>query len=394
MKVNLVKYNTFILCIYLNFFIVMAFLTKYQINYYSIYPFLLLIYFLPLILKVFDRRIGKFKIEKKAIFILLYFSVIFLNLFYYKSTDYFLPSFKLIFSSLVTAYFANLKISIKLLKKYIRYFLILHLMSLLYVLINRELYDNMKMDYMSFGYDCLLITMFFGYFYKETLKFKYLILLIFGNILLFMFGSRFTFLLGSVGTLIFLYNSKKKWIRFLIFLGIILLPVIYFNLEFILKSAITILNSYNVSTESVERLAESLDNFNAGGGILADRLIWYTETFEIIKENLLFGVGILGYDRKISSMLYNGDGTFYPHNIFLEILLHFGIFGFLTFILVIILIFRNIYINKKQGKQLESIEIVFIIMSLGLLLSSSYLRSIWFYFAILIPFNKSYYKMK
>ena len=93
-------------------------------------------------------------------------------------------------------------------------------------------------------------------------------------------------------------------------------------------------------------------------------------------------------------MLYNGDGTFYPHNIFLEILLHFGIFGFLIFILVIILIFRNVYINKKQGKQLESIEIVFIIMSLGLLLSSSYLRSIWFYFAILIPFNKSYYKMK
>lgn len=394
MKVNLVKYNTFILCVYLNFFIVMTFLTKYEISYYSVYPFLLLVYFLPLILKIFDRRIGKFKIEKKVIFTLLYFSVIFLNLFYYKSTDYFLSSFKLIFSSLVAAYFANLKVSLKLLKKYIKYFLILHLIILLYVLINKELYDNMRMDYMVFGYDCLFITMFFGYFYKETLKLKYLFLLIFGNILLFMFGSRFTFLLGSIGTLIFLYRSKKKWIRFLIFLGMILLPIIYFNLEFILKSVIIVFNRYNISIESVERLAESLDNFNAGGGILADRLIWYRETFEIIKENLLFGVGILGYDGKISNMLYNGDGTFYPHNIFLEILLHFGIFGFLIFILVIILIFRNVYINKKQGKQLESIEIVFIIMSLGLLLSSSYLRSIWFYFAILIPFNKSYYKMK
>ena len=90
-------------------------------------------------------------------------------------------------------------------------------------------------------------------------------------------------------------------------------------------------------------------------------------------------------------MLYNGDGTFYPHNIFLEILLHFGIVGLLIFLLIVISIIKHIHYNKKNGKKLASIEIVFLIMSLGLLVSGSYIRSAWFYLALLIPFNESYY---
>ena len=90
-------------------------------------------------------------------------------------------------------------------------------------------------------------------------------------------------------------------------------------------------------------------------------------------------------------MLYNGDGTFYPHNIFLEILLHFGMMGFLAFLIIVVSIIRKIHYSKKNGKKLDSIELTFFIMSMGLLVSSSYLRNAWFYLTLLIPFNKSYY---
>ena len=391
MKVNLIKYNTFIVCLYLNFFIFSTILVKFDINLQFINMILFPIYFLPLILKLFDKDIGKKKVNKTLIFILLYFIILLLNLLCYIFTDYFSVNFYYIMYSLRVVYLGTLKISLDTLKKYLKYFLIIHLITLIYVTVDKELYEKMRLDYMSFGYDCLFVTMSFAYFHKDTLKIKYLILLILGDMLLFMFGSRFTFLLGGLGTLVFLYNSKKKWIRFLIYVGILILPIVYLNLESILKNFITLLNSYNISIESIERLADSLNTFKSGGGILAERLIWYSETFEIIKENPIFGTGILGYNGQIPIMLYNGDGTFYPHNIFLEILLHFGIVGLLIFLLIVISIIKHIHYNKKNGKKLASIEIVFLIMSLGLLVSGSYIRSAWFYLALLIPFNESYY---
>ena len=66
----------------------------------------------------------------------------------------------------------------------------------------------MQLDYMFFGYDCLFVTICFAYFYKETLKFRYLLLLSLGNILLLIYGSRFTFLLGVLASIIFLYSKK------------------------------------------------------------------------------------------------------------------------------------------------------------------------------------------
>ena len=391
MKVNLAKYNAFIVCLYLNFFIFSTILVKFDINLQFINMLLLPIYFLPLILNILDTDIGEKKIIKKLTFMLLYFIIIFLNLFYYIFTDYFSVNFYYIMYSLRVVYLGTLKISLENFKKYLKYYLIIHLGVLIYVIVDKELYEKMRLDYMSFGYDCLFVTLCFAYFYKDTLKIKYLILLILGNILLFMFGSRFTLFLGGLGTLIFLYNSKKKWIRFLIYIGILALPVVYLNLGNILRNLIILLNSYNISIESIERLSDSLNTFKSGGGILAERLIWYSETFEIIKENPIFGTGILGYNGKISTMLYNGDGTFYPHNIFLEILLHFGMMGFLAFLIIVVSIIRKIHYSKKNGKKLDSIELTFFIMSMGLLVSSSYLRNAWFYLTLLIPFNKSYY---
>jgi len=60
-KVNLAKYNAFIVCLYLNFFIFSTILVKFDINLQFINMLLLPIYFLPLILKILDKDIGEKK---------------------------------------------------------------------------------------------------------------------------------------------------------------------------------------------------------------------------------------------------------------------------------------------------------------------------------------------
>ena len=175
MKVNLIKYNTFIVCLYLNFFIFSTILVKFDINLQFINMILFPIYFLPLILKLFDKDIGKKKVNKTLIFILLYFIILLLTLLCYIFTDYFSVNFYYIMYSLRVVYLGTLKISLDTLKKYLKYFLIIHLITLIYVTVDKELYEKMRLDYMSFGYDCLFVTMSFAYFYKDTLKIKYLI---------------------------------------------------------------------------------------------------------------------------------------------------------------------------------------------------------------------------
>ena len=392
MKINLIKYNTFILCIYLNSFIFFVISKKIGISSELLVIFLLPIYLLPFVLKGLSSDMGKKRLNSKKILIFLYFMIVFLNLFAYLNNNYFLVNLKyIILYSGIAIYFSTLKISLNLLKKHLKFFLIVHLITLLYILIDKSLYEKMQLDYMFFGYDCLFVTICFAYFYKETLKFRYLLLLSLGNILLLIYGSRFTFLLGVLASIIFLYSSKRKWVKRLITISVIALPIIYFNLKLIFSILIGLFNRYNIPTESLRRLVGSLNIVNSGNSLFYDRLIWYSETLNIIKENPIFGVGTFGYEGKISYMLYNGDGTFYPHNIFLEILLHFGIVGFLAFLIIIVLIIRKIHYSKKNVKRLDSIELIFFIMSLGLLVSGSYLRSTWFYFTLLIPFNKSYY---
>lgn len=392
MKIKFEKYNTFILCMYLNSFIFFTIFRKIGVIPEIIVISLLPIYFLPFILRNLIENIGEKKLSLKSLFLFFYFIIVFLNLFTSFNSENFGVNLKYVILYLgVAIYFSTLKISLVLLKKYLKIFIFVHLLILVYILMDKTLYEKMGLDYMFFGYDCLFVTTCCAYFYKETSNFKYLLLLLFGNILLLIYGSRFTFLLGVFASLIFLYNSKRKWIKKLTIMSVVALPIIYFNLNFIFSILIVIFSRYNISTESLRRLIGSLNTVNSGKSLFYDRIIWYSETLKIIKENPIFGVGLFGYEGKIPIMLYNGDGTFYPHNIFLEILLHFGMVGFLIFLIIIILVIKKIHWNKKNGKRLDSIEIIFLIMSLGLLVSGSYFRSTWFYLTLLIPFNKSYY---
>lgn len=384
MKINQIKYNTFIICLYINSLFISSLFEIFKIQI----PAILIIFILSLFTKY-----NKIKFDKIYFIYLCFGLYLFLNLILkIQDKRLLIVYFKFLIILFISFRFTYLNISLKYLNIYLKYFNILYIIFLLYLIKNQFLYYSLKLNYMSWGYECLIPTLIFSYLYNRNKEYKYLFLTSLSIIALFLFGSRFSFLLGITGVFLFVYFIFNKFFKYLCWISGIIFLLIFQNLDIILKNIIDILNKYHVPSFSVVRLYNSFLGLNTDGkGILSGRELWYSEALKLIKEYPLFGSGILGYVNKIPIKLYNGNGTFYPHNIFLEILMHFGIVGLIIFFIIIFLVIRKIYIKRKNGYKIDNIYFVFVILSLKLLLSSSYLFERWFWFVLLIPFNKSYY---
>ena len=103
----------------------------------------------------------------------------------------------------------------------------------------------------------------------------------------------------------------------------------------------------------------------------------YTTT--LIRQNLLKGVGV-GRDRVLLASLTNSnveDNVFgmYPHNIFLELLLQFGVFiGGAILLYLVVILFMTTFRNPDR----DSMNVICIFIAVGffpLLFSESYLSS-------------------
>jgi len=106
----------------------------------------------------------------------------------------------------------------------------------------------------------------------------------------------------------------------------------------------------------------------------------------LIKKHLLIGVGI-GKDRiliadKMQRDVLTQAAGLYPHNILLEVLLHFGIFiGGWILIYLLKIIYTTIFKNINR----DATDVVCIFVSIGfvpLLVSGSYVESPLFYILV------------
>ena len=82
-----------------------------------------------------------------------------------------------------------------------------------------------------------------------------------------------------------------------------------------------------------------------------DRLEYTKNTIELFKKNPIFGIGMGEF-----MYLHGGKGN-YPHNLFLESLVSFGIFGILIFWPAFLFSFKN-SINILRNQNLKNVEIV------------------------------------
>ena len=94
-------------------------------------------------------------------------------------------------------------------------------------------------------------------------------------------------------------------------------------------------------------------------GSIGIRQLMYSDGINIFTENPFFGVGIGNWDSFSSLFLYYGEKA-YPHNILVEVLSEYGLFGFLIFFIAYILIFKN---TSKIGHIIMSMFLITLMFS-------------------------------
>lgn len=104
--------------------------------------------------------------------------------------------------------------------------------------------------------------------------------------------------------------------------------------------------------------------------------IIYISSFEVLKDNIIFGQGIKAFQRKCSSKLYlpNRICERHPHNYYLEILIDTGMVGFILLVLILYLSLINKFFYFKNKKD-QNLYYIFLMISLSIILEFFPLKS-------------------
>ena len=227
---------------------------------------------------------------------------------------------------------------------------------------------------LSFGYEmCYLLIIFLIAGMKKHNKLHYMIALL-CFVLMLSYGGRGSFFIILLFTSLMLIFAQKKNEIFTtkrVIIGTIILfitAIIYFNFDKILLEMSKILSSKNIDSRNIEKLIDG--SFSEANG----RDVIWRVVINAIKNGGLFGYGFFG-DRPF---VYPYHVAGYSHNIFLELLISFGLIG----VLVIIYILRDIVkmLIFCKDKQWKILYIILMSVSCKLLISFS-LWYVWQFWA-------------
>lgn len=219
---------------------------------------------------------------------------------------------------------------------------------------------------LSFGYDVLIYALVFLYCALESRKFSDWVGASIGLGMIVAGGSRGPFLDIAIFVVLYLIlkleKSKKKiWIILGVSIGAVVLLLTY---EYILLAIAAILNTFNISSRFITKMLQ---------GSIADTTsrneIW-AAAINMIKENP-FGYGAMGSRHVISQFIY----VAHPHQIFLELLIDFGVFfGSLIIVGLGIMVIK--ILTMKGIPEWKGLFVVFFARACQLLISLTFWHSI------------------
>ncbi|KEF38877.1 lipid A core-O-antigen ligase-like enyme [Schinkia azotoformans MEV2011] len=233
---------------------------------------------------------------------------------------------------------------------------------------------------MSFGYDMMLPAIVFLYYtmrYKKVLHLALTVLCIF---MILLAGSRAPLLWIMVFFTVMLIrsfvNSKVK-VFWGLFAPFLLLGLI--NLNNIIRFIAVFLQQQGITARSIDMLLSGTMSDDNG------RKDIYDIAIRMIKNSDFFGYGLYGDRYVIGNYYYWG----YPHNIFLEILITFGVvIGGLLIFFMLYNIVRTLI--KCKDQYWMDLFLIFLVCSLKLLLSYSYwyVPEFWAAIAVVYSWNR------
>lgn len=216
----------------------------------------------------------------------------------------------------------------------------------------------------------------------RTKKISQVMNAIFGLILTFAMGVRGPLLCEVVFIFIVLFfHTGSKIRRIVELVAVAIASTIIFKYFYtILGFLFNIFTNYGLSTRSILKLEQGAFFYSSGRESIRK------VAFNIFNEHTLSGVG-LGRDRiLISSNLGKTPDVAlgcYPHNLFLEIIMQFGIVcGSVLLIALVLLIVSPIIVRKLNEAELSVYIICFAVGFLPLMFSNSYLTAPTFFYML------------
>ncbi|MFC5734293.1 O-antigen ligase family protein [Cytobacillus gottheilii] len=233
-------------------------------------------------------------------------------------------------------------------------------------------------SYMSVGYQMLIGTIFISFTALESGRKVDIILALVNLILIFIGGTRGALICIIVFLILYLLiNIKRQSVKLisLIFLGINILILTYLTMIINLNKIVLMLTHFGLDSKIITKLLN---------GDFADdsyRGIIYSNMLKSITNSPLFGHGLFGDRVENKSLLIFNDRELYAHNIFLEILVQFGIIvGSLICLILLVLCIKSLLSRKYYVQNIFSILISLSIIKL--LFSNSYLVEPYFYMLV------------
>lgn len=335
-------YGILILCVFLSIFCI-VFFHKVKIDTIILVIFFLFVYFFGVLFSSQSER-----------------------LFFTEFIDYSENPFYILFiyaipAYIIIRYISNYPLFINIMKKICVFSLLTSVFVYFFVK------DSFANQYMTLSYNALFQVLFLIIFRNKKFNIFEILLIILGSFVVTIGGARGALL--SYLVILFLYwlsnvsYDKNKILKIVSFICVFLLFII--NLNFILEKVNDLISAMGIYSRTLNFMNYEGDNFTSG------RLETYAKCIENFNA---FGHGLF-YDRTMQIESY-------AHNIFLEIILNYGlIIGIIIIFFIIFLLIKG-FVNSNLLEK----KILLCLASTGfimLLLSSSYLGQNPAFYALL-----------
>ncbi len=344
---------------------------------------LFIVYFWAVFLK--NLPLKRDMILFPAFIMILWFSS---YLFYPENRPHlYMPFFYLVSQTLPAYFFARAvyryEILLDHLKK-ISIFIVLFAALSLFV----KATDERFLEYnMVFSYVILIpVLILISEVYKKT-NITIVLIAIMGILIIFANGSRGASLSVAFFFLIFsVFNLDKRISKYAILFSILLA-------FFVLSKGF-----YNYGTELALFLEDHGIKSRTLNKILLDQIGWdngrigfFTNSFDVFKDNLFFGLGMAGDRISIAEKFYT-DRVSYSHNLFLEIFVQYGLLiGSMYILSLFYIIYNGIKKSYKYSSSLCTLILIFLpIICVKLMISSTYIAEIPFFMILALGLNSFY----
>jgi hypothetical protein len=285
------------------------------------------------------------------------------------SLEYMLNQF--ILFALPGAFFLTLSINIK----YINILTFFGILNLLVLIIFPIMFPLIYLDkevfsYMTYGNYLIPSSVFFAYLWVHYGNKRWLFFFIISVLALVLFANRSAMLIAIISPLVVSILDKKKRVNVLktYFILIGFLIISFSSVMILIENLLAIENN------SLVGLARLYTTFLESSDVSSGRNVLWMESVNAIMNNP-YGYGVFGYT---DILLMGNEGLYkYPHNIFLQFYLEFGvIFGS---ILIASLLYLILKIKSFKVSGSENLQLILVsILCLRLMTSSSYLFDQYF----------------